>query len=178
MDNNSCDSSKKAEERAEDKKSVEPCKEVSVIGPDDDDPPTIYCRCHSETQANKTTSPGQSSLDSRWSFEQVAQASYPGPVPYSEQTKRQLEDIQKLVQEQEKETAERVARKETDIGKETTKEPGRELGVQISTTFGQAMEWIEEQIRKGHEEQEREAAQKRLECEMKKKKKREENQMK
>lgn len=120
-------------------------------------PGDVPCKCQSQSQMSNTLSSRSSlsSTTSAWSFEQLAHAKSceRNPVPYSENTKRQIELIKTLVEEQEKETAARLAREAA--GETEGKDSGREPESEVSTTFGQAMDWIHDQIRIAHEEKDR-----------------------
>ena len=135
-------------------------------------------------RSTKSTS-SSSSISSKdnWSFEQLAKATDHEEVPYSEQTKKQIEVIKQLVEQQNRETAEKQAESAADdnhmIHIETANEESvREPEKEVSTTFSQAMKQIREEIRKAHEERERqhrEAHQRKKEEHKRKAKKRDEH---
>lgn len=97
------------------------------------------------------------SMGSNWSFETLAQAKSceRTPVPYSDLTKRQIELIKTLVEQQEKETEARLAREAAGVTETEGKDSGREPTSEMSTTFGQAMDLIHGQIRRAHEKRDR-----------------------
>ena len=121
----------------------------------------VACACKDRSVSSSSSINSNSSISSQtnWSIETLAHSKYAnqGNVPYSEQTKKQLDIIKQLVEQQEKETAAKQARTAAGVQTEATgEESGREPETEVSTSFAQAMDWIQEEIRKAHEERERE----------------------
>lgn len=86
------------------------------------------------------------------------------PAPYSEETKRQIPAIKALVAQQEAETAAKEkAGGGSPVGTTAgaTAPASTEVLPQVSTTFAQDMVYIQEQIRKGREEWERQEAERK-----------------
>ena len=137
------------------KENVSACSEPSSSH--SENPEVMQCACHRPKSAKSTASSSSStSMGSKesWSIVTLAHSKAErGEVQYSEQTKKQIPIIKQLVEQQEKETAEKQARAAT--GEETSESnSGREPESEVSTSFAQAMDWIQSQIRRAHEEKE------------------------
>ena len=122
------------------------------------------------------------SNSSKWSFEAIASANIDAnqKVTYSEATIKQAAIIKQLVEEQEKETAEllKCRQKMQLLSHESNNDGGRvdnQIHKETSESFSQAMDWIEEQIRKAKEQLELERRERKLAKAKEKAKQRENN---
>ncbi|KAJ6225615.1 hypothetical protein RDWZM_004160 [Blomia tropicalis] len=122
------------------------------------------------------------SNSSKWSFEAIASANIDAnqKVTYSEATIKQAAIIKQLVEEQEKETAEllKCRQKMQLLSHESNNDGGHvdnQIHKETSESFSQAMDWIEEQIRKAKEQLELERRERKLAKAKEKAKQRENN---